>query len=273
MKNLNRLSFVVGRSGSSEYLRTGLAVMLMGVVIVSSLSAADPATQPAAAAPAPSLTAQGNDNQYNNNNNNRSSRRNRGGSGSGNSRDRGPVILASDPYAVLRTRSIFVKGNQAIASDANPARAGFAPSGPLVGQPEEKLVFNGVIMVSDEANAMIEDTGAGKTSLVRAGDSISVGKVSAITFDELTYEASGKSHEITIGQNLAGNTPSQSSYSAPTPSPAPAATPAGGPPGAAPAAGAGAPGAQPAAAPGGGSSPEEILARLKAKRNQELGIK
>jgi hypothetical protein len=227
----------------------------MGVVVLSGLGAVDPATQPSApqVVAVPMNDAQSNNNRGNN-------RRNRNG------RDRaGSAILASDPYAALRTRSIFVKGNQALAPEGNSNRPTLVSSS-FSGVPEASLVFNGVILVGDDYNAMIEDTGSNKTSLVRAGDSISasLGKITEITFDDLTYVSNNQSKHVSIGQNLLGMVPSQPGYAA-----APTTMPAGGPPGAAATAGA------PAAAPpaGGGSSPDDILARMKAKRLQELGVK
>ena len=212
-----------------------------------------------------------NNNYGNNNNNYGNNRRNRDRTG----RDRNGngnqySILASDPYAVLRTRSIFVKGNQALQPEG-PRNPSTASEGRFSKTPEELLVFNGVIMVGDEYNALIEDTQQNTSSMVRAGESISaaLGKITAINFDSLTYVSNSGSKNVSIGQNLMGMVPSVSSY----PTPSAGSAPTGGPPG--PGAPAGGPGGVTggAAPPPGSSSPEDILARLKAKRLQELGIK
>jgi hypothetical protein len=135
------------------------------------------------------------------------------------------------------------------------------------------LVFNGVIVVDNQANAMVEDQAQLKTYLVQSGDAVSHGKVSAISFDSLTYEANGTSTPVLLGQNLLGQYPIALAAVPPPAPAAPTSQPAGAPvaPGTAdsgtPAAG------PPAAAAPGGSSPDDILAKLRAKRNQELGIK
>jgi len=175
--------------------------------------------------------------------------------------NRGSTGSGAEAYAVLKTRSIFVKGDQRIASDPVPGPRGVDNG--LRGKSGSTLVFNGVIFFGDEANAMIEDMGSNTVSLVHAGDLIAAGTVSAISFDDLTYEANAQQRHVSLGQNMDGVIPSPV---APTTMPA-GATPT------VDAAGAPAPGATTPPAPGAGGSAEDILARMKAKRNQELGIK
>jgi hypothetical protein len=178
---------------------------------------AAPATKPAVSA-AP--LASSNDNSSNRN---RSGRRNRGGRS-----DSSGAIAGADPYSVLQSRSIFVKGNQTVASDSRPP----APqlNGPLSGRPEASLVFNGVIIVNDEADAMVEDLSTQIVTKVRTGDPIAGGRVSGISFDDLAYSANGRTLHVAIGQNLEGVTavvapppPTPAAVApAPTPTPAPA---------------------------------------------------
>jgi hypothetical protein len=163
---------------------------------------------------------------------------------------------------VLQTRSIFVKGNQTVAADSRSAF--IPPSGPLGGKPESSLVFNGVIVVNDEADALVEDLSTHEVVKVRTGDAIAGGKVSGISFDDLAYLAKGRTLHVTIGQNLEGVTADTSAL---PPSPA-ISTPT------APAAGGGAPqpvGTPAAVAPAvpGETSTDDILAKMKARRAAE----
>jgi hypothetical protein len=237
------------------------AIFLIGLIGAASMGAVEPTSQPAgnsvAAAPTtqPAFT-RSTDTDFGRRE--RSSRRGRNrGESSG-------MLVSTDPYAVLRSRSIFVKGDQTITSDSSPGRSN-TDSGGLSGHPGSALVFNGVIMVGDQANAMIEDTGSNQVSLVKAGDPIAAGKVSAITFDDLTYEVNGQEKHVSLGQNMDGVVPATVAAAAPT------TMPGGGSP---PTDGSGASaGASGPPSSGSGASPEEILARMRAKRNQELGIK
>jgi hypothetical protein len=242
------------------------ALLIIGLLGIAMLGAADPATQPTAnPAPTPQSIRQ-----------ERGSRRERSSRGGMST----PVIAsASDPYAILRTRSIFVKGNQTLASESRPNGSGFSGLTPKSTSPESALVFNGVIMVGDQAKALIQDTGSGNVNLVSSGDLISGGRITAITFDNLTYEAKGKVNEVELGQNLNGLTPSVAPPVAVVPTSQPSgATPPAGTPGVAGTPPEGGPqGPPPAAAvgtpPAGSSSPDDILAKLRAKRLQELGGK
>ena len=108
-------------------------------------------------------------------------------------------------YAVLTTRSIFMKGRvperlETITSDpfanstTQPARKG-----------EDMIVFNGVTDVDGTLAAFIEDTGQGKVSIYRQGDSIAQGKIVGISLDALEYQRSdGQTVKVSIGQTLSG---------------------------------------------------------------------
>jgi hypothetical protein len=240
---------------SAAVYTAALSATLVGMSVGTAYG--DATTQPAVKSAAAAVQSTDNSSNYRES---RSSRRNRGN----RNESKIPAVSIADPYAVLRGRSIFVKGNQTITSDSSPSRP--AGDSGLANHPGSALIFNGVIMVGDEANAMIEDTSSQKVTLVKAGDLIAAGKVSEITFDSLTYEANGQQKQVSLGENMDGVVPSNSVL-------APAS--AGAPPvgGAASTAAAGV--APPATSAGGGSgaSPDEILARMRAKRNQELGIK
>jgi hypothetical protein len=244
------------------------ALLVIGLLGLATLGAVEPATQPSSAAPSASDTRQSTRQD-------RGNRRDRTSRGGGST----PVVAtANDPYAILRGRSIFVKGNQTLANDSAPSQAGSGRPRPTITSPESALVFNGVIMVGDQPKALIQDTGSGNVNLVSSGDLISGGKISAITFDNLTYEAKGKVNQVELGQNLNGLTPSVAPPVVAVPTSQPSgATPPAGPPGIAVTPPEGGPAGPPPAAasagapPAGSSSADDILAKLRAKRQQELG--
>jgi hypothetical protein len=105
---------------------------------------------------------------------------------------------------------------------------------------------------------------------VHAGDLISGGRVTGITFGDLAYEANGQTKHVEIGQNLEGQAPSSSSYTPPMAA-GPTSMPAGGAPMV------GAPAGGPVTSPPGsstaGMSQDDILAKLKARRAAEAAGK
>ena len=160
----------------------------------------------------------------------------------------------SAAFAVVQTRSIFVKGEQSLRTDRGGGYG--TPSLPQPYHPQASLVFNGVTVVGDRADAMIEDTNAHKVFTVRVGELLAGGRVLAITFDNLDYMYGGKMTRVAIGQTLEGRAAADL--------PAVAPTAGGGPP---PADSAGTLGNTV------GMSPEDILARMKRRRQQEMGGK
>jgi hypothetical protein len=247
-------------------IRIAVWTVVGTVAGISVVMAAGPATAPAlasavspATAPStqPAMKAQASSSDNSNNSrqgrNNRRTRGNRDSSAT-------PVILASDPYAVLDTRSIFIKGDQTTASNA-PRSIGDNASGAIFpGRQASALVFNGVILINDEALAMVEDSNSGVVVKVHAGDLISGGRVTGITFGDLAYEANGQIKHVEIGQNLEGRVPSSSGYSG-APVAAPTSMPAGAPAGGAV--------ASPPGSSTSGMSLTDIEAKLKARRAAE----
>ena len=172
-----------------------------------------------------------------------------------------PAIASTTPtpmspaFSAVQYRSIFLKGSQEIGHVRDPyaSRGGDTRPPP---SPQSVLVFNGVTLVGDRADAMIEDTSAHKVFSVRAGEMLAGGRVAAITFDNLDYQHNGKVTRVGLGQTLEGTDAAPGSTVAP------------------------ATGANPAAADSAptlgnttGMSPEDILARMKKRRQQEMGGK
>jgi hypothetical protein len=106
-------------------------------------------------------------------------------------------------YALLKTRSIFLKGRAPLGG----AAAGGAATQPAPKRQEDLLVFNGATIneFDGQAVAFIEDTTTpGKVTRVAVGDALAHGKVARITLSQLDYEAGGKVTTIEIGQSLSG---------------------------------------------------------------------
>ena len=164
-----------------------------------------------------------------------------------------PLPMAA-AFSAARTRSIFVKGEQSLVSESGPSVRPPVSASPPV-RPQQTMVFNGVTVVGDRPEAMIEDTAAHKVFNVRVGEALAGGRVLDITFDNLDYQGTGKVVHVGIGDNLDG-------------------TPAAPGDDAAPTAGATAP-ADAAGTLGNtvGLSTDDILAKMKRRRQQEQGGK
>ena len=116
-------------------------------------------------------------------------------------------MLASQPmpneYALLKTRSIFLKGRAPLGG----AGAGGPATQPAPKRQEDLLVFNGATINEFDGQAIgfVEDTSSpGKVTRVKVGDVLAHGKVARITLTQLDYEAAGKTATIEIGQSLSG---------------------------------------------------------------------
>ncbi len=110
-----------------------------------------------------------------------------------------------DGYAVLNTRSIFMKGRV-----APPVVPNVTTTQPVVTptiRPEHKIVFVGVTESDGSAAAMFEDTAAGKIITTKLNETIASGKVTEITLDSVTYSADGKPLKVLVGQALDGTEP------------------------------------------------------------------
>jgi len=154
-----------------------------------------------------------------------------------------PRFLPGD-FAILDTRSIFLKGH---VSPATAAPAGNAsPSAVTSNSPESSIVFSGVTASDGVLAAMFEDTTAGKIVLCKAGDAIARGKLTQITLDAVTYETPGRTTRVQVGQTLdAGEAPAVASRASITIDSS----------------------GNPTTAP---SSSNDVLERLRAKRRQEI---
>jgi hypothetical protein len=150
-------------------------------------------------------------------------------------------VMMPRMYAVLLTRSMFVRGHVADRGHEAGQRPPPPPPAPSLDRAESGLVFNGVTQTAKAIDALVEDTASGHVITVHPGDAIAKGKVGKITFDTLEYLKDGRSIMIELGQTLAGGVVDASTIVTTT---------------------------EPA---GSGASPEDILERLRQKRLAELG--
>ncbi len=163
-------------------------------------------------------------------------------------------------YSIFNYRSLFMRGRvPAAGRDSSRSRESSSSDRTFDGfkTPEEAFVFNGVTQTDEGAEAFIENLSTKKVSLVRVGQSIATGKITGISIHTLQYTAGGKSIRIEIGQNLAGVVAEPSTAVSTASTTQPADAPAG------------MPGASPPI-PGG---TDDILERMRKRREAELGGK
>jgi hypothetical protein len=157
-----------------------------------------------------------------------------------------PLTPPPPEFAVLGSRTMFIKTRVAPPPPV-PSTQPVAPP-PAVVHAESTLVFNGVTEVDGAAYAIFEDTVAGKILGFKVGDAIASGKITGISLDGLDYEANGHTTHIFVGQTLDGSE---------APDVVSRAMVSGGA------------SSQPSTS--GNAAEDSILAKLRAKRKQELG--
>jgi hypothetical protein len=154
-----------------------------------------------------------------------------------------PKSLPKD-YAVLNFRSIFFKGRGPLPASGGPDEIRNLSKTSSSGPPtEETLVFNGVTETEDGTISSHE------VQLVQVGQPLAAGKIIGLTLHQLDYAAAGKIVHVEIGENLAGQLVEASTQPTEEPIVAPA----------------------PISSGAGGAN--NVLERMKKRREQELGGK
>lgn len=192
----------------------------------------------------------------------------RGGSSFGGRTYVAPTVhtLLPKEYSILNERSIFLKGHvtQFALDELRPPSVGdvgprvrggddrLPPPAPVLSAPEESLVFDGVTQADQHIVAFVEDRNAFKVSMVKVGDLIARGRITAIDLDTMDYYANGNVVHVLIGENLLGTPVSMADASTGTPTTGPTTAPSGD-----------------SGAPAAGGN--DILERLRRRRAQELG--
>jgi len=178
------------------------------------------------------------------------------------SRDSGaPGSSSSDKNAVIWERNIFLRDRRTERSRPTTF--------PTMIRPEQTFMLTGIVEKPDTGGdvliATFENTRTGFVK-VKAGDAIANGHIAQIAYDYLVYEGGGRTARVEVGMNLEGIR-EQAREAFPTTSPI-AGT------GAASGAGVGT-GVGTGAMSGESLPPpaSDIEARLRARRQQELGIK
>ncbi|HEV8608232.1 MAG TPA: hypothetical protein VGQ99_23045 [Tepidisphaeraceae bacterium] len=127
-----------------------------------------------------------------------------------------------DHYKLLSDHNIFMKNRRPTSRPTRDSRPDRPPP-----RPETAFILTGcTIQDDDKYVAYVENAQTGITLKVSPGDSIATGKVSAIGFDFLEYEAGGQKTRIEIGHNFTGSVASLSTYA---PSSGPTTGPTTGP--------------------------------------------
>ena len=171
-------------------------------------------------------------------------------------------------YRVLVERNIFLRDRRR----PQPRGPSLRPAEPVVRDSDRDIVLIGVGRHDGEFVAFFENTATRITIRVAAGQAVGKGKVQAITLDGVDYERDGAVTRIDIGYGLGGGQFARETVSAG----APAATQPGESPlsTTGPSADTAGPQAQTMPAParsGAGSDDiDEILKRLRQRREQEL---
>jgi hypothetical protein len=162
----------------------------------------------------------------------------------------------SGRYGILSEKNIFVRNRPATRRGAQ--RSSSSPR-----RPEEMMVLTGIALQEGRHVAFIENTATRSTQRLVTGDTILGGKVAAIDFGGLHFEAGDRQTRIAVGRNFLGAV----AATAPVAS-ASATTAAAGSPATAPAGNSGAASAAGEPADDAGLSAEE---RMKRKRQRQLG--
>lgn len=133
-----------------------------------------------------------------------------------------------DPkYRLLLERSMFARSGNAARSDG-PATRTTQPAPSLT--PEQAIVLIGVLAQDTEFVAFTENRTTGLIGTLRSGDDVAGGKVAVITLDSLAFVTHGAVREISLGQNLAGETVGSGFLSTSQPSSTASSTTSGGTP-------------------------------------------
>jgi hypothetical protein len=111
-------------------------------------------------------------------------------------------------YAILIERNIFSRNRPQryvpLYTDPNRDRG----EKKIVPQSEEtSYVLTGVIREDGKYAAFIENSRTGTTIKAKVGDPVARGKITAIHLDGVTYEMEGKSLALQVGKTLAGEKP------------------------------------------------------------------
>ncbi len=170
-----------------------------------------------------------------------------------------PVRAAptADRYNVILRKNIFAKDRQNLNADGStpPVVKTTVKEPP---KPEALTVLVGVVERDGKLSAMLENRGTGKTQVLHSGDSVAGGKIGTITLDSIEYSAAnaGSAVTVSIGRTLEGGAPPMATDAKTGESTATTSSASGGT--AAP------------AVPAAPSGSNDILERMRKKRQEEL---
>jgi len=106
-----------------------------------------------------------------------------------------------DRYKVLSDHNIFAKNRRPTSRPTRDSRNDRPPP-----KPEVAFILTGCVIENDNKYAaFVENAQTGTTLKVSPGDAVATGKVTAIGFDFLEYEAAGQKTRVEIGHNFTGS--------------------------------------------------------------------
>ena len=106
-----------------------------------------------------------------------------------------------DTYQVLVERNIFSRDRARAVQ--RRAEATLTP----VPNPDRYIVLTGIVVQDEEYIAFLEDSRDGITVRARTGDVVARGRLKNIAFDHVEYETNGDSVTVDVGQSLGRASP------------------------------------------------------------------
>jgi len=110
----------------------------------------------------------------------------------------GPEPASWEDYTVVVTKNIFLRNRGSSSRRAEDAAREAPPAPP----PEHYMMVRGTVQQGQEFLAFLEDIRTGTTSVLRVGEAVATGRLTAITLDNVEYESNGVAKTVMIGQNL-----------------------------------------------------------------------
>ncbi len=176
-------------------------------------------------------------------------------------------------FSILVQRNIFDRNRRAPVvrkPQAPRTKPAYTPPKPV--DADVYFVLRGIALEGSQFTAFFEDARSGKILQVRPGDVVGKGRIQAVNIDSAQYQRGEKLTVIPVGHTLTGSRAPSAGFETPAPSPtASTARPT------APTTGSSAT-TQPTTAPAGkptsapaSSGPQDILERMRRRRQQELG--
>ena len=183
---------------------------------------------------------------------------------------------AEADYSILMQRNIFDRNRRPpVVRKPQPPRTRPTYTPPKPVDTDQYFVLRGIALEGSKFTAFFEDTRAGKILQVRPGDVVGKGRIPAVNIDSAQYQRGDKLTVIPVGHTLAGSRAPSAGFETPAPTPAARTADTAKPASPSPRPSATtqpttAPAGTPTSAPASGGL-QDILERMRRRRQQELG--